>query len=172
MNWRCVRVYYETIKWKINIRLIYECRCDERLNVKTEGSTRLTYTELRGGLEHLKVETRLIDERFASVRGVCETVGYVCLLWIDKVRDLHVSHTRCSRAAASRGCAPVLEVIGTTSIFKFRRKAAALVGVLPTLSFNCGEENVTRRKWKSPRLCCGSWTPEAAKKRSVSRWVC
>ncbi len=28
------------------------------------------------------------------------------------------------------------------------------------------------RSWKSPRLCCTSWTPEAAKKRSVSPWVC
>ena len=36
-------VYYESIKREINRRLIYECRrCDERLIVKTEGSTRLT----------------------------------------------------------------------------------------------------------------------------------
>ena len=27
---------------------IYECRCDERLKTKTEDSTRLTYTGLRG----------------------------------------------------------------------------------------------------------------------------
>jgi hypothetical protein len=64
-------VYYETIKRKLNKRLIYECRCDERLKTKPEGSTRLTYTGLRGGLEHLKIETRLIDERFASVMGQC-----------------------------------------------------------------------------------------------------
>ena len=32
----------------------YERRCDERLRAKAEGSTRLTYTGLRGGLEHLK----------------------------------------------------------------------------------------------------------------------
>jgi hypothetical protein len=43
-----------------------ECRCDERLRGKVEGSTRLTHTERRGGLEHLKIETRLIDERFES----------------------------------------------------------------------------------------------------------
>jgi hypothetical protein len=47
------------------------CRCDERLNVKTEWSTRLTYTGLRGGLEHLKIETRLINKMFASVMGEC-----------------------------------------------------------------------------------------------------
>jgi hypothetical protein len=48
---------------------IYECRCDERLKTKSEGSTRLTYTGLSGGLEHLKIETRLIVERFANVMG-------------------------------------------------------------------------------------------------------
>ena len=48
-----------------------EYRCDERLKDKSEGSTRLTYTGLVGGLEHLKIETRLIDERFTSVMGEC-----------------------------------------------------------------------------------------------------
>jgi hypothetical protein len=50
-----------------------ECRCDERLKTKvstTEGSTHLGYTGLRGGLEPLKIETRLTDERFASVMWV------------------------------------------------------------------------------------------------------
>ncbi len=46
---------------------MYEYRCDERLKVKVEGSTLLGYTGFRGGLEHLKIETRLIDERFATV---------------------------------------------------------------------------------------------------------
>ena len=50
---------------------MYEYRCDERLKDKPERSTRLTYTGLSGGLEHLKIETRLIDERFASVMGEC-----------------------------------------------------------------------------------------------------
>ncbi len=44
---------------------------DERLKVKTEGSTLLTYTGLCGGLEHLKIETRLINEMFANVMGEC-----------------------------------------------------------------------------------------------------
>ncbi len=30
-------------------RMIYECRCDERLRAKAEGSTRLAYTGWRGG---------------------------------------------------------------------------------------------------------------------------
>jgi hypothetical protein len=59
---------------ELNRRLIYECRCDERLKTKVEGSTRLAYTGFRGGLEHLKIVTRLIDERFASVMGECEIV--------------------------------------------------------------------------------------------------
>jgi len=55
-------------------RPLHECRCDDRLENKAEGSTRLTYTGLRGELEHLKIETRLIDERFASVMGECQIV--------------------------------------------------------------------------------------------------
>jgi hypothetical protein len=49
--------------------LSFKHRCDERLRVKVEGSTRLVYTGFHGGLEHLKIETRLIYERFASVMG-------------------------------------------------------------------------------------------------------
>jgi hypothetical protein len=41
---------------------------------KDEGSTRLIYTGLCGELEHLKINTRLIDERFASVMGECVIV--------------------------------------------------------------------------------------------------
>jgi hypothetical protein len=33
----------------------------------TDGSTRPTYTGLLWGLEHLKIETRLINEGFVSV---------------------------------------------------------------------------------------------------------
>jgi hypothetical protein len=44
---------------------------DERLKTKTEGSTHLGYTGLLGGLEHLKIKTRLIDESILSVMGVC-----------------------------------------------------------------------------------------------------
>jgi len=42
------------------------CRCDERLKAKAERYTRLAYTGSRGELEHLKIETRLIDERFCA----------------------------------------------------------------------------------------------------------
>jgi hypothetical protein len=49
-------VYYEEINRERKRILIYECQCNERLKTKTEGSTRLTYTGLRGGLEHTKIE--------------------------------------------------------------------------------------------------------------------
>jgi hypothetical protein len=65
----CNFVHYGSIKRELKIRLIYECRCDERLKTKVEEFTRLTYTGLLGGLEHLKIETRLIDETFANTMG-------------------------------------------------------------------------------------------------------
>ncbi len=54
-------VYYEGIKRELKKRLIYEGRYDGRLKTKSEVSTRLTFTGLFGGLEHLKIETRLIN---------------------------------------------------------------------------------------------------------------
>ncbi len=55
----------------LSIAFPNECRCDERLKTKVEESTRLTYTGLFGELEQLKIETRLIDEKFVSVMGEC-----------------------------------------------------------------------------------------------------
>ena len=63
---------YESIKRELKRRLIYECRCDERLKTKSEESTYLADTGLVVELEHLKTKTRLIDKKFASVRGECE----------------------------------------------------------------------------------------------------
>jgi hypothetical protein len=66
----------------------------------------------------------------------------------------------------------VRDVIGAPSIFKLTRRAAALARVLLTLALSC-ERKTTGLKWKSPPLvCCAVWTPEVAKNRSVSRWVC
>jgi hypothetical protein len=64
-------VYYEETKRELKRVLIYECRCNERLKAKVEESIRLTYTGLCGGLEHLKIETRLSGGRFESVKGEC-----------------------------------------------------------------------------------------------------
>ena len=62
-------VYYESLKRELKTKPIYEFRCDERLKTKVEESTGLTYTLLCAELEHLKIETRLIDEMFASEMG-------------------------------------------------------------------------------------------------------
>ncbi len=70
-------VYYESRNRELKTRPIYECRYDERLKTKSEKSTRLVYTGLIGELEHLKIETTLIDEMFPSV--MCE---YVFCLFI------------------------------------------------------------------------------------------
>jgi hypothetical protein len=37
-------VYYESVKRELKMKLIYECRCDERLRTKTNKFTRLSYT--------------------------------------------------------------------------------------------------------------------------------
>jgi hypothetical protein len=60
---------YESRKRELKIRCIYECRCDERLQTKTKEFMFLTYTGLVVELEHLKIETRLIDEKFTNVMG-------------------------------------------------------------------------------------------------------
>jgi hypothetical protein len=57
------------MKLEVKIKPISECRCDERLKTKPEESARLTDTGLLRELEHLKIKTRLIDEKFASVMG-------------------------------------------------------------------------------------------------------
>ena len=69
---------YETINRELNKRLIHECRCDERRKVTDERSTHLTYTVLSEGLEHLKIESRFINERLTSVMGECVRWVSVC----------------------------------------------------------------------------------------------
>ena len=49
-------VYYGEIKRELKRILIYECWCNERLKAKAEGSTRLAYTGLRGGMEYPRLE--------------------------------------------------------------------------------------------------------------------
>jgi hypothetical protein len=65
----CNVVYYGETKRELKRILVYEIRCNERLRV--EGSSRLIYTGLSGGLEHLKIETRLRGGRFESKKGEC-----------------------------------------------------------------------------------------------------
>ncbi len=61
----------KSIKQELKTRPIYDCRCDERLEPKNDESTGLVYTGLFEELEYLKIETRLIDEKFVSVMGEC-----------------------------------------------------------------------------------------------------
>jgi hypothetical protein len=61
----------KSIKQELKTRPIYDCRCDERLEPKNDESTCLTYTGLIEELQYLKIETRFIDEKFASVMGEC-----------------------------------------------------------------------------------------------------
>ncbi len=66
-------VYYESMKRKLKIKPIYECRCDGRL--QTKRFTRLSYTGLVVELEHVKIKSRLTNEKFESVKGECEIGG-------------------------------------------------------------------------------------------------
>jgi hypothetical protein len=50
------------MKRDLKTRPIYECRCDERLKTKAEESTLLVTLGL-------KIETTLIDEKFANAMG-------------------------------------------------------------------------------------------------------
>jgi hypothetical protein len=59
-------VYYESMKRKL-LKPIYECRCNGRL--QTKRFTRLAHTRSVVELEHLKIKTRLTNEKFASVKG-------------------------------------------------------------------------------------------------------
>jgi hypothetical protein len=65
-----VFVYYESMKRILKIKPIYECRCNGRL--QTKRFIRLTHTGLVVELEHLKINTRLTNEKFTSVKGECE----------------------------------------------------------------------------------------------------
>ncbi len=48
---------------------VWSIKVDLTIIDTSEKSTRLVYTGLIGELEHLKIKTRSIDEKFASVMG-------------------------------------------------------------------------------------------------------
>jgi hypothetical protein len=66
---RASHTHYESKERKL-LKPIYECRCNGRL--QTKRFTRLTHTGSVVELEHLKIKTRLTNEKFASVKGECE----------------------------------------------------------------------------------------------------
>ncbi len=57
-----VVTYYETISKNYIKDLYMSVGVIQRRNVKSKRSTRLTYTMLHGGLEHLKIKSRLIQD--------------------------------------------------------------------------------------------------------------
>jgi hypothetical protein len=61
-------VYYESRKRDLQ-KIREEYRCDERLKTKDEESTCLGGTGLHEELEHLKIKTRLINEKLVDVMG-------------------------------------------------------------------------------------------------------
>jgi hypothetical protein len=77
LKWGCTRhrcftgilflVYYEEIQRELKRILIHKCRCNERLKAKAEGSTRLAYTGLRGGLKHLFCRWCFEDDNTSTV---------------------------------------------------------------------------------------------------------
>jgi hypothetical protein len=69
MRNREILVYYESMKRKLKIKPIYECRCNAR--IQTKRFTLLSHTGLVVELEDLKIKTRLTNEKFASVKGEC-----------------------------------------------------------------------------------------------------
>jgi hypothetical protein len=67
----CV-IYYEETKRELKRILIYECRCDERLKPKVYPSKLSSDTVGSSGDWYtLKIETRLMDGRFESVKSEC-----------------------------------------------------------------------------------------------------
>ncbi len=60
-------VYYESINREIKKRRKNEYRCDDKLKTKAEESPWLTYTGFHKELEHLKIETRLINGKLMKV---------------------------------------------------------------------------------------------------------
>jgi hypothetical protein len=78
--------YHESTRRELKVKPNFECRYNEILKTNVEESTHLSRTGLVGELEHLKMKTRLIDEKFTSPMGECacdlEVMGVPSLLSI------------------------------------------------------------------------------------------
>ena len=61
----------------------YECRYNERLRVKVEGSTRLTYTGFLGRLIHLKISNLFREENYEDhfLISMCVRVDVTVCVW-------------------------------------------------------------------------------------------
>jgi len=86
--------------------------------------------------------------------------------------QLNWMHILTYRTRKDDGWVCDVEVIGVPSRLRLIRKSGTLAKIKLTRDLNI-EEKTARRKWKNPPLVdCENWTPEVAKKRSVSRWSC
>ncbi len=70
-SWVTFQVTCEQMKRRL-CKPIYECRCNLNERLQTKKFMSLTHTGLVVKLEHLKIKTRLTNEKFPSVKGECE----------------------------------------------------------------------------------------------------
>jgi hypothetical protein len=77
-------VYYESIKRKLKIKPIYECRCDERLQIKTKRFPHLSYTGLV-----VELEQRLFMEPVLFIVVVSYVVYYETIKRELKIRGIY-----------------------------------------------------------------------------------
>jgi hypothetical protein len=128
-------VYYESIKRELKIRCMYIwVMVRWKTTTKTKEFTSLTYTGLVVELEHLKIETRLIDEKFVNAMGEYVT------RW-----DAWFKHRRESRATKVEEC--VQRWSPSESIPNFRqpqtvRDFSAITGIWAPIDV---EKNVCQR---------------------------
>ena len=108
-------------------RHVKECRCNESLKTKAEEFTRLAYTGLLGGLEHLKIETRLLDEKIANTMGwtVFEHSSVTSILVRKLALKQHCIQSFISKENAGKASVGVAALRGASAC-KFRQERREL----------------------------------------------
>ncbi len=116
----------------------------------------------------------------------CLLLNCCCLLWIDEAKSniKPIHECRCNERLQTKrftclshtGLVVVLEHLKiktrlTIKKLMFIRKAAALTRARPTLLCSCVRKAARRKVNWPPGCVYARWTPEVAKKRSVSRWA-
>ncbi len=164
-------------KNEVNRREVYECDgwvCD----LEVMGTPSILWKDLLFCLLWIKKE-RGKDKTYiwVSVRWKAKNeiweIYTTRIHWVPRGTGTPKDSDEVNRRDVSKcdGWVCVLEVIGIPWILSVILKGGDLGRVLPTFSFRV-VKNVVCRKWNSPLVDSGRWTPEVGKKRSVSRWVC
>jgi hypothetical protein len=95
-------VDYEMTKRELNERLLYECRCDERLNTKVKGdsktkvedSTRLAYTGLRNSVQVFRsfyiIYSESITKKISEALQFCFFIFFLFFSKHAKILDIPV----------------------------------------------------------------------------------